>query len=785
MVLALAGKSPPQLGNLSKLNYLDIGFPTSSVDNLLWLSQLSSLAYLDMSWGWNLSSASDWLESLNMLASLEELKLVCTDLPSTNLNSLSQSNFKVLSKIDLSLNNLNSTFPYWLTNVQTVAYIDLSYCGLYGSIPEAIGNLSALRELSLSTNSLEGTIPISIGRLCELQHLDLSKNNLAGDIDNFGKAMDACMKELFSINLGTNNLSGSIPRWLGSFRKLSSVDLSNNSLTGHVPSNINQLTNLIHLDISSNFLQGVLSEEHLANLSILSTLSMSSNSLRISVGTNWVPPFQLIELQLYSCPLESQFPQWLQTQTSIWSLDLHNTGTKGPLPSWIWTSLTSLVSLDLSNNQITGKLPASLEHRSLEVLDLSNNSFSGSLPSSLGSNNLHFVFLSNNHLNGSIPMYFCDMEFLSTMDLSNNSFSGELPNQWNNDLEGGIPSSIGSLTSLSSLRLSRNKLSGVLPDSLSSCNSLILIDLGENHFEGPIPSWIGDALQILMILRLRSNQFSGNIPAGLSQLLGLQVLDLASNKLSGHVPQSIGNFTFMASQNGTSYYYYSVYVTIKGEERLYSRILDLMKSIDLSDNDLTGEIPVEIGALVGLKNLNMSRNLLHGHIPDTLGSMGSLESLDLSWNQLSGAIPQSMTSLHLLSHLNMSYNNLSGKIPVGSQLQTLGDEDPYIYAGNSYLCSALSNYSCSAHNQCPIDYEEDMYDHDVLLYVFSGLGFGLGFAAVWWLLIFNKGIHKWYFLSIDSMFEKSCDWMMVLKVKVREIGITSVEPAKTTGQKRR
>nr|CAB3469407.1 unnamed protein product [Digitaria exilis] len=397
------------------------------------------------------------------------------------------------------------------------------------------------------------------------------------------------------------------------------------------------------------------------------------------------------------------------------------------------------------------------------------------------------------------------------MDLSNNSFSGELPNQWkqsttlfdldfsSNDLEGGIPSSIGSLTSLSSLRLSRNKLSGVLPDSLSSCNSLILIDLGENHFEGPIPSWIGDALQILMILRLRSNQFSGNIPAGLSQLLGLQVLDLASNKLSGHVPQSIGNFTFMASQksryraptmafahgSGTSYYYYSVYVTIKGEERLYSRILDLMKSIDLSDNDLTGEIPVEIGALVGLKNLNMSRNLLHGHIPDTLGSMGSLESLDLSWNQLSGAIPQSMTSLHLLSHLNMSYNNLSGKIPVGSQLQTLGDEDPYIYAGNSYLCSALSNYSCSAHNQCPIDYEEDMYDHDVLLYVFSGLGFGLGFAAVWWLLIFNKGIHKWYFLSIDSMFEKSCDWMMVLKVKVREIGITSVEPAKTTGQKRR
>jgi hypothetical protein len=63
--------------------------------------------------------------------------------------------------------------------------------------------------------------------------------------------------------------------------------------------------------------------------------------------------------------------------------------------------------------------------------------------------------------------------------------------------------------------------------------------------------------------------------------------------------------------------------------------------------------------------------------------------LDLSWNQLSGVIPQSMASLHLLSHLNMFFNNLSGNTPPGSQLQTLGDEDPYMYAGNSDLCSPL------------------------------------------------------------------------------------------------
>ncbi|RLN12365.1 LRR receptor-like serine/threonine-protein kinase GSO1 [Panicum miliaceum] len=766
-----------------------------------------------MSW-WNLSAASDWLESLNMLTSIQELHLINTSIPPIDLNSLSQPKFTVLEKIDLSDNNLNSTFPYWLTTKQTVSYISLGRCGLHGSIPEAVGNLTALTELLLYQNSLEGAIPVSIGRLCNLQVLDLSNNNLVGDIDNLGKATDRCLNQLYLMYLRNNNLSGSIPGWLGSLKELFSVDLSNNSLSGPVPSNIGQLKRLYKLDISYNFLQGVLSEEHLANLSELSTLVLSSNSLKISVGTNWLPPFQLFELSLRSCPLELQLPQWLRTQTKLHTLDLQNTGTIGPLPDWLWASLTSLVRLDLSSNLLTGTLPASLVHMksldylkldsnklegqvpdmpSIRLLDLSRNSFSGPLPHSLGGNDSRFVFLSENSLNGSIPLYFCEMELLSAIDLSNNRLSGEIPNCWkhdtrlfmldfsNNHLEGEIPSTIGSLNSLGSLNLNRNKLSGVLPFSLSSCSRLVLLDLGENQLEGPIPAWIGDNLQLLIILRLRSNQFSGNIPAELSQLQGLRVLDLANNNLSGALPRSIGNFTKMASHQSkysTSSFMtvtnggyivsinVSLYITMKGEERIYSRILYLMKSIDLSDNDLSGEIPAEIGALVELKNLNLSRNRLSGPIPETVGHMGSLESLDLSWNQLSGAIPQTMASLHLLSHLNMSYNSLSGNVPPGSQLQTLGDEDPYIYAGNSYLCSPLVPDSCSELNGNPVDHDEHKDGHDILLYVFSGLGFGIGFVAVWWLLIFSKAVSKGYFQSVDSMCEKICDRMIILKIKM-------------------
>ncbi|CAN6202646.1 unnamed protein product [Urochloa humidicola] len=236
---------------------------------------------------------------------------------------------------------------------------------------------------------------------------------------------------------------------------------------------------------------------------------------------------------------------------------------------------------------------------------------------------------------------------------------------------------------------------------------------------------------------------------------------MASKKSEPIIPLMV----FAFGSYGVAYYNESLYIATKGEERIYSRILYLMKSIDLFDNELTGEIPSEIGALLLLKNLNLSRNSLSGHIPETVSRMGSLESLDLSWNQLSGVIPQSMASLHLLSHLNMSYNNLSGKIPPGSQLQTLGDQDPYIYAGNNYLCSPLVPESCSEQQGNPVDREEHTDGQDIVLYAFSGVGFGIGLAAVWWLLIFSKAVNLGYFRIVDSTCEKICDWMILLKIK--------------------
>ena len=61
-------------------------------------------------------------------------------------------------------------------------------------------------------------------------------------------------------------------------------------------------------------------------------------------------------------------------------------------------------------------------------------------------------------------------------------------------------------------------------------------------------------------------------------------------------------------------------------------ILNYMSGLDLSCNNLTGEIPLELGKLSSVRALNLSHNQLTGFIPQTFSNLVKLESLDLSYN---------------------------------------------------------------------------------------------------------------------------------------------------------
>nr|GMD35694.1 receptor-like protein EIX2 [Ipomoea batatas] len=210
----------------------------------------------------------------------------------------------------------------------------------------------------------------------------------------------------------------------------------------------------------------------------------------------------------------------------------------------------------------------------------------------------------------------------------------------------------------------------------------------------------------------------------------------------------------------------------KGTEVEYGKNLKFMKLIDLSNNKLVGEIPVEITDLHMLNSLNLSRNKLTGSIPDKIGQMSSLENLDLSNNQLSGAIPFSLASISFLAHLDLSNNNLSGCIPLGTQLQGFTEA----YQGNSKLRGPPLQTKChrdepgNAPQQEGIDENEEdegwiIWDFD--FFVSLALGFILGFWGVCGTLILKRSWRHAYFLFLEDKKEKICTAMVVYGAKLK------------------
>jgi len=196
-----------------------------------------------------------------------------------------------------------------------------------------------------------------------------------------------------------------------------------------------------------------------------------------------------------------------------------------------------------------------------------------------------------------------------------------------------------------------------------------------------------------------------------------------------------------------------VLLWLKGRGDEYKNFLGLVTSIDLSNNNLTGEIPREITNLNELRFFNLSHNQLSGHIPRSIGNMGSLLSIDFSRNQLSGKIPSTISILSFLSMLDLSYNHLKGKIPIGNQLQTF---DTSNFIGNN-LCGPPLPISCSSNEKITnFDLnDKESNKHGVnWFFVSMTFGFIMGFWIVVGPLFICRSWRYAYFRFLDHLWFK-------------------------------
>jgi Leucine-rich repeat (LRR) protein len=180
-------------------------------------------------------------------------------------------------------------------------------------------------------------------------------------------------------------------------------------------------------------------------------------------------------------------------------------------------------------------------------------------------------------------------------------------------------------------------------------NEIDSLYLQENFFSGSIPSWIG-SLSLLEHLNLGMNEFSGVLPIEICDLVNLERLMIFENSIEG-----------------------TTLFLIKGFIPACIGSLNLLELIDLSDNEFSGELPIEICDLVNLHEIWIYDNSIDGSIPACIGALTKLLYLDLALNKISGKVPESIGQLILLRELYLGFETDSNLFvgPLPSSMNNL------------------------------------------------------------------------------------------------------------------
>ena len=629
---ALTGAIPPELGNLSALEYLRLSYNALTGPIPPELGNLSALERLYLRQNAHTGPIPPELGNLTALA-----------------------------KLDLFNNLLTGPIPPGAGQPVRAVHAGPSAttCCSVRSPPE-LGNLAALYTLELNGNvnpgsGLTGPVPPELGNLSELEVLDLRFNDLTGPIPpELGN-----LSALERLWLNDNGLTGPIPPELGNLAALESLGLSDNALTGPIPPELRDLAALKWLAISGT------------GLCLPGTVDFwrwASEHLTDFVGAFCTEADRVVLEALYGA---TGGRGW--TRSDSWLAE-------GPvLAEWhgITTdSLGRVASLTLPGNNLVGRLPAApwefLE--GLKVFDVANNPrLEGPLPLLLGRVSLDTLRFSGTGLCSfqesrewleSIPVVegtgetcapLSDRDILVALYNATDGPNWQINDNWLTDAPLGewYGVRVNAEGRVVRLDLRFNALTGAIPPELGNLATLEWLVLPHNALTGPIPPELGN-LSELEELALHANALTGAIPPELGNLAALEGLYLASNDLTGSIPPELGN-------------------------------LGALKILWLASNDLTGPIPPELGNLSELESLWLNDNRLTGPIPPELGNLAALESLYLDGNALTGPIPPELRDLAALKWLYLGGNeSLLGALPMAlTALQRL----QYLLANNTGLCA--------------------------------------------------------------------------------------------------
>ncbi|KAH0645790.1 hypothetical protein KY290_034595 [Solanum tuberosum] len=535
------GSFPESIGNLTNIIKLTLqcnNFTGTVPSTIL---KLNKLVVLDLSFNHFQGSIP---ESIGNLTAITQLTL--------SINSFTgnvPSSFRKLNKLhslSLSLNNFEGPIPDIFANFSELDTLDFKRNNFTGPFPYSIATLTRLGSLELQNNSLTGPLPSNISGLQELYYLDLSFNYFTGttppwlfhlpslinlyvqhnQFTGFPNELKRSSSDFTDVNLSYNQLYGKIPDWILSLR-IHSLDISHNFLTGF-EKQVWSSTDLWSLNLENNFLQGPL-HQSICDLIYLKVLILAQNNFSGSIpGCMGTPDSYIFVLDLRMNNFHGEIPRFLHK--GLQYLGVYGNQLRGQVPRSL-VNCTSLVALDLGNNKLNDKFPIWLEKLpNLQVLILKSNLFHGPI--------------------GDLESQFPFPE-LRIFDLSCNGFTGTLSSNLFKSFRGmmGVDEEKTASTNTDtdylyhiSLVIKGNEYDMRITSIMTS------VDLSSNRFEGGIPNSIG-SLSSLVLLNLSHNSFRGHIPAEFAKLQALEALDLSWNRLIGEIPGPLSSLTFLEVLN--------------------------------------------------------------------------------------------------------------------------------------------------------------------------------------------------------------------------------------------
>ena len=427
-----------------------------------------------------------------------------------------------------------------------------------------------------------------------------------------------------TLYLSINNLSGPVPPQIGNLESLVTLALFENQLTGPLPASLGNLKRLEELILSDNRIDGPLPRE-IGDLTSLDFLAISRN--RVS----------------------------------------------GSLPPELG-KLKALEYFSVNDNRMTGPIPPELgDLTSLKDLTLSRNSFSGSIPPELGRlANLEYLWLFQNRLTGEIPPELGNLAKLKQMQIGTNALTGR------------IPPELGRLPVLETLFLGRTNLTGPIPAELGQLPSLTSLGLCQSNLSGSLPPELGDIRTLERLSLCYNPELSGLLPRSLMNLDVLSDFVFYQTGLCPPIDREFQEWLvaevqaqggecepaeverlalgeFFAASGGDSWANRTGWngAASLGSWHGVTAVDGRVRELALPGNGLRGPLAPEIGNLTELTTLNLGDNQLSGEFPVVIASMTELDTIRVSGNrQMEGRLPFRLTELRGLGTLAFANTGL-------------------------------------------------------------------------------------------------------------------------------